>query len=166
MTVYYKEIDLDSPKGKLNYYNITETVKNVVGDSNIKNGVCYVITLHTTCSVFFEEFSHDYSETGDEYLQDDLSNLLDTLIPKFSDHDKMYKHPGPLHVEFAERVGSSAYLTSNTDAHLRATLIGNSITVPIINGELHLGRLGSLYFVDFDHRRSRTRKYVVQTMGE
>lgn len=166
MSVYYEEINLESPKGDLNYYNVTEEVRKVVENSRIQNGICYIITLHTTCSVFFEEFSHDFLGQDKEFLQQDLSNVLDNLVPKFSESEKNYTHPGPLHIEFALTVGSNEYLTSNTDAHIRATIVGNNVVAPVHDNNLNLGRLGSIYFVDFDHRRTRKRKVLVQVMGD
>lgn len=48
------------------YIDITKDVRRVIEESGIQNGICAVISPHTTCSVFFEEFCHDYNEDGIE----------------------------------------------------------------------------------------------------
>jgi secondary thiamine-phosphate synthase enzyme len=53
----------------------------------------------------------------------------------------------------------------NGHAHVRAALLGPSLTVPFVDGELQLGTWQQIIFVDFDNR-SRTRRLVVQIMGE
>ena len=165
MKVYNESIEISTPVGKLSYHNVTKEVKEIFKKSGIKEGVCFVFTPHTTCGIVFDEYMHDMTEDGDEFLQADLNNVLDKIVPKFTEEPRNYLHPGKLHVDFAISVGANEYLTSNTDAHLRSTLIGNNSTIPVYNGELQLGKYGSLYFVDFDHRRERVRNCIVHIMG-
>ena len=62
MSVYKETIQLQSHGKTPTYVNITDQVREAIKNSNIKNGICTVISPHTTCSVFFEEFSHDINE--------------------------------------------------------------------------------------------------------
>ncbi|MBJ8349997.1 YjbQ family protein [Streptococcus sp. CSL7508-lung] len=54
----------------------------------------------------------------------------------------------------------------NADAHLKASLIGASETLPIISGDLGIGKTGYVFFVDFDTTRKRKRYYHVTVIGE
>ncbi|WP_434579426.1 YjbQ family protein [Thermoanaerobacterium thermosaccharolyticum] len=54
----------------------------------------------------------------------------------------------------------------NTDAQMKATLIGSSETFIIQDSELQIGELGYIYFVDWDQNRDRTRHCKVQVLGE
>ena len=64
MAVYKETIMLKSHGKTPTYVNITPQVREAIEKSGIQNGICTVISPHTTCSVFFEEFVHDYNEAG------------------------------------------------------------------------------------------------------
>ena len=53
----------------------------------------------------------------------------------------------------------------NTDGHIRSVIMGRSVTIPIIDGEIQLGEFGLVYFADWDQVRSRTRTVITQVMG-
>lgn len=74
MAVYKETIQVASRGNTPTYINITQQVKEAIERSGIVTGICTVISPHTTCSVFFEEFVHDITEDGDEFLQVDLNN--------------------------------------------------------------------------------------------
>ena len=82
MSVYKEQINLTSHGVTPSFFDITPSVKEAIKKSKIQNGICVVISPHTTCSVFFEEFVHDYNENGDEFLQADLNNVLKKIIPE------------------------------------------------------------------------------------
>lgn len=171
--VYKQQITVQSHGNTPSYINITEEVKKVIKQSKIQNGICTVISPHTTCSVFFEEFVHDYNEAGDEFLQQDLNNVLTKIIPDQVSAD-IYTYPGEEHYKAVESWENAAeYLPNgdrkalwNCDAHLKATLIGSSQTFEVDNGKLGVGTTGYVYFVDFDRTRPRTRKCKIIVMGE
>jgi len=171
--VYKQQITVQSHGNTPSYINITEEVKKAIQQSNIQNGICTVISPHTTCSVFFEEFVHDYNEAGDEFLQQDLNNVLTKIIPDQVSAD-IYTYPGEEHYKAVESWPNAAeYLPYgdrkalwNCDAHLKATLIGSSQTFDVDNGKLGAGTTGYVYFVDFDRTRSRTRKCKIIVIGE
>ena len=133
MTVYKEQISLNSHGSTPTYLDITPQVQEAIKNSGIKSGTCTVISPHTTCSVFFEEFVHDYNEAGDEFLQEDLNNVLEKIIPN-QDSKDLYIYPGEKHYEAVEAWPNAAeYLPDgdrkalwNCDAHLKATLLGSS----------------------------------------
>jgi thiamine phosphate synthase YjbQ (UPF0047 family) len=165
MIVFNEEIKIDTPSGDVFYKNLTDVIVEKFEQTKIMEGLCLVATLHTTCSIFFEEYMHDFDENGYEFLQADLNKVFDNIVPKQNSDNDIYKHPGEKHIEFAISRGSSEYLTSNTDAHIKSTFIGNSVILPINNGKLKKGELGSIYFVDFDWKRERTRTVLVKFLG-
>ena len=173
MSVYREKIKLHSHGTTPTYLNITEQVKEAIRNSGIKDGICCVISPHTTCGVFFEEFVHDYNEAGDEFLQQDLNEVLEKIIPEHKSADQ-YNYPGEKHYEaVASWPDAEAYLPGgdrtalfNGDAHLRATLIGSSATLSVEDGKLGVGSTGYIYFVDYDRTRGRDRKCVITVIGE
>ncbi len=68
MSVYKETIPVQSHGNTPTYVNITPEVRRIIEESGIQNGICTVISPHTTCSVFFEEFVHDVNDAGDEFL--------------------------------------------------------------------------------------------------
>lgn len=173
MKIYKEQINLVSHGGTPSFFDITPQVKEAIAKSEIQNGICVVISPHTTCSVFFEEFVHDYTEDGDEFLQVDLNDVLKKIIPD-NVAEGQYNYPGEKHYEdVASWPDAEAYLPNgdrtallNCDGHLKSTLIGSSQTFDVDNGKLGVGTTGYIYFVDFDRTRSRTRKCKITIMGE
>ncbi|MHC1684594.1 MAG: YjbQ family protein [Clostridiaceae bacterium] len=173
MKIYKEQISLVSHGGTPSFFDITPQVKEAIAKSEIQNGICVVMSPHTTCSVFFEEFVHDYTEEGDEFLQVDLNDVLKKIIPD-NVAEGQYNYPGEKHYEdVASWPDAEAYLPNgdrtallNCDGHLKATLIGSSQTFDVDNGKLGVGTTGYVYFVDFDRTRSRTRKCKITIMGE
>lgn len=165
MIVFSKTLHLESNGKRTTYHNISEQVREAVMESKVVDGICVVASTHTTCSVIFEEYSHDRNFYGDEYLQVDLNEILERIIP-ICRTENQYNHPGPEHVAFAEDLmhAESKY-TLNTDAHLKASFFGCSETFVINDGKLDLGGLGSIYFVDWDHQRVRTRNCQIKILG-
>ncbi|HIX68205.1 MAG TPA: YjbQ family protein [Candidatus Anaerostipes excrementavium] len=173
MAVYKEQISVQSHGKTPTYVDITPQVKEAIEKSGIQNGTCTVISPHTTCSVFFEEFVHDYNENGDEFLQEDLNHVLEKIIPDQTSAD-IYVYPGEKHYEAVESWPNAAeYLPDgdrtalwNCDGHLKATLIGSSQVFEVDEGKLGVGTTGYIYFADFDRTRPRTRKCKIIVMGE
>lgn len=174
MAVYKETIEGIQSKGvSPTYVDITAEVRKIIRKSGIKNGICSVISPHTTCSVFFEEYVHDRMPNGKEFIFQDLDNCLEKIIPNQTAWGQ-YFYPGLKHFEDVEAWPDiKKYLPSgtreelfNADAHLKATLIGNSSTFEVDNGELGVGKTGYVYFVDFDRTHARTRKCKVVVIGE
>jgi secondary thiamine-phosphate synthase enzyme len=166
MKIYRESIDLQSEMLSPTFHDISEKVEEIVNKSGIKNGICVVYSHHTTCSVMTQECSHDKNLWGKEYLQQDLCNIMEEIVPTCRTEDQ-YLHPGPKHLEFAENVAKEdGKFSLNTDAHLRSIFFGRSETIVIIDGELDLGEFGYIYFIDWDQLRARKRVCQVQIIGE
>lgn len=145
------------------FHNLTEQVKALVRDAGVQNGQCLVFSRHTTCCVIFEEESFDRSYTGLTYLQQDLTDVFERLIPTCR-RERQYMHPGPKLTVFAAEHGEDEPGTLNTDAHLRSSIVGRSELIPIVDGQLMLGDFGQVFFIDFDQTRSRNREVIVQIL--
>ena len=174
MAVYKETITGIESKGvSPTYINITTQVREIIKKSGIKDGICTVISPHTTCSVFFEEYVHDTMPNGKEFIMQDLDNCLEKIIPNQTAWGQ-YFYPGVKHFEDVESWPDYLkYLPSgtreelfNADAHLKATILGNSATFDVDNGELGVGKTGYVYFVDFDRTHARSRKCKVVVIGE
>lgn len=173
MAVYKETILVESHGTTPTYVNITPQVKEAISRSNIQNGICSVISPHTTCSVFFEEFVHDFTEDGEEFLQVDLNNVLSKIIPDQTG-EGIYLYPGEEHYKaVASWPDAEAYLPNgdrtalwNGDAHLKSTILGSSQIFDVDNGKLGVGTTGYIYFADFDRTRPRTRKCKIIIIGE
>ena len=174
MTVYREEITGIQSKGvSPTYVNITQEIKDIIARSGIKNGIVNVISPHTTCSVFFEEYVHDTMPNGKEFIQQDLDNVLAKIIPDQTAWGQ-YFYPGLKHFEDVESWPDYLkYLPSgtreelfNADAHLKATIIGSSQTFALEDGKLGMGQTGYIYFVDFDRTHPRSRRCKVVIIGE
>lgn len=171
MKIAKEKLILTSNGQRVSYHNITEQVKGVVAKSAIKDGVCVVQSPHTTCSVIFEEFVHDQDFNGDEFLQVDLNRTLDRIIPRELSENTDYRYPGPAHLDFLMSLNDPNYPCDpgtilNGDAHLRASFLGASECFILSEGNLEIGSVGSIYFIDFDQNRIRNRTCHVMVMGE
>lgn len=147
------------------FHKITEEVQKIVNAAGVKEGLCVVYSHHTTCSVATQECSFDMSYGGLEYLQQDLVDVFEKVIPTCR-KEGQYMHPGPILTEFSEQHGEDKPGTLNTCAHLRSMIMGRSESIPLLEGKLDLGPFGHIYFIDFDHTRSRERTVTVQIIGE
>ena len=174
MAVYKETIEgIKSTGISPTYNNITAEVREIIKRSGIKDGVVHVISPHTTCSLFFEEYVHDTLPNGKEFIQQDLDNALAKIIPDQTAWGQ-YFYPGLKHFEEVEAWPDyRKYLPSgtreelwNADAHLKSTIIGNSATFEVDNGDLGVGKTGYIYFVDFDRTHPRSRRCKVVVMGE
>ncbi len=111
---------------------VTHQVKEAVGKSGVRSGICVVYCPHTTAGITI-------NENADPDVVHDLLYALDQTYPD---------RPQFRHME------------GNSAAHLKSSCIGSSVTVPIEKGELMLGRWQGIYFCEFDG--PRTRSYYVQ----
>ncbi len=169
--IYHDTITIESCTGRVSYHNITDEVKKIVELSGIENGSVLIQTAHTTCSVIFEEFVHDFDFNGDEFLQVDMNRILDRIVPRELTENTNYRYPGPKHLEFLMDLDDPNYPCDpgtilNGDAHIRASLFGPSQQFIIKDGNINIGSVGYIYFIDFDQNRQRSRKCAVLVMGE
>lgn len=165
MKIHRETLELDAKKTRPGFHQITEQVKEIADRAQIQNGICVVYSHHTTCSVVTQECSFDTTYTGLEYLQQDLCDVFEEIIPTCR-KEGQYMHPGPKLTEFSKEHGEDKPETLNTDGHLRSMFMGRSETIIVIDGKLDLGDFGHIYFIDFDQTRGRKRQVQVQVMGE
>ncbi len=163
--IYKKAFKVQSNDKICTFHNVTAQVKEILAESNIKNGIVVVYSHHTTCSVITQECAFDMSMTGLETLQQDLVDVCEKLVPTCS-REGMYLHPGPKALKFAEEHGEDARGCHNTDAHLISSIIGRSQTIVIDDGAMDLGDFGFIYFIDFDKTRARQRTVDIVIIGE
>lgn len=176
MTVFHKTLALTSHGGTPSFIDVTQLVREAVTESGIANGIVAVMSPHTTCSVYYDEWVHDLLPDGTDFLQNDLNMVLERIIPTQTDFPPAqgYSYPGIKHFEEVETWPSAAeYLPGgdrrnllNVDAHLKASVIGSSSTFPIIDGALGFGVTGYIFFVDWDRARERQRKCQLTVIGE
>ncbi len=165
MKTIRETLELVSTGQRPTFHTITEKVKDIVRRSEIKSGICVVYSRHTTCAVMIDEDSFDKAYTGLTYLQQDLADVFEKIIPTCR-KEGQYMHPGPELTVFSAEHGEDKPGTLNTDAHLRSSIMGRSESIPIFDGNMELGEFGHIYFVDFDHTRARERQVSVQIIGE
>ncbi|HOE84074.1 MAG TPA: YjbQ family protein [Sphaerochaeta sp.] len=151
--------------GRPTFHDVTDQVATLVKGSDFTDGIVMVYSQHTTCSVMIQEQSDDVDYWGEQFIMQDLVGVLDTIIPTCRTQGQ-YLHPGPLHIKIAttERDEEPSW-SLNTDAHLRSVLMGRSVTIPLVDGEMKLGEFGRIYFADFDQVRARDRIVRVQIVG-
>ena len=166
MKIFKETVEVQSEGLHPTFHEITARVKSILERSKITDGICIVYSHHTTCSVIMQEYSHDKTYSGLEYLQQDLCSLMEKLVPTCREEGQ-YMHPGPEHIIAGEAAGDpGAWASLNTEAHLRSVIFGRSESIVIANGEIDLGQFGFIYFIDWDQVRARKREVQIQIIGE
>jgi len=115
---------------------ITSEIENALRESGAADGVCVLFTQHTTCGLTI-------NENADPDVKSDMLLFLKNTIPQFYDGFRHYEH--------------------NSDAHIKSSLMGASVTVPCSNGKLLLGRWQGIYLCEFDG--ARERKVLIQILA-
>ena len=120
--------------------DVTEKVREIVSKSKIREGLACVFVAGSTGAVTTIEH-----EPG---LVTDMRDAMDRLYPK------------SINYEHHQRWGDG-----NGHSHIRASLVGPSLTVPIVDGNLLLGTWQQIVFLEFDNK-PRTRELTVQIVGD
>jgi secondary thiamine-phosphate synthase enzyme len=139
LTVVTKQLSIRT-KGEGEILDITSEVSRAVVETRLKNGTVTVFVPGSTGALTTIEY-----ETG---LLKDFPDMLERLAPKNLD----YEHERQWH-------------DGNGHSHVRASLIGPSLTIPFVNGRLTLGTWQQIIFMELDVR-SRLRNLVIQIVGE
>ena len=129
-----------STRGNADVKDITAEITRVVNTSKIRNGTVTIFCPSSTSALTTIEY-----ESG---CVSDLRRLFDEIIPQ----NREYAHNARWH-------------DGNGHSHVRAALLGPSLTIPFVEGSLTLGTWQQVIYVDFDVR-SRSRELVVQIIGE
>jgi secondary thiamine-phosphate synthase enzyme len=107
---------------------LTDEVRQRLKESGLSEGICVLYVQHTTAGLTI-------NENADPDVPSDLLHALRTLLPQ---HGMGFRHG-----------------EENSDAHIKASLTGSSVTVPFHKGELLLGRWQGIFLCEFDGGRER-----------
>ena len=108
------------------FVDITGQVRQIVEAGKVQNGLCQIFVPHTTAGVTI-------NENADPDVVTDMLAALKRMVP-----DLPYRHG-----------------EGNSPAHVKSTLVGCSITIPIVDGRLCMGTWQGIYFCEFDGPRTR-----------
>ena len=109
------------------FLEITSEVKEIVKNSKVKNGICFLYVPHTTASIFI-------NENADPSVREDIENFLEKLVPE---------------------KGNYQHLEGNSASHIKSALLGSSLSIFIEDGNLLLGTWQGIFFAEFDGPRRR-----------
>jgi secondary thiamine-phosphate synthase enzyme len=137
--VFSKEISLQT-RGFSDIVNITDKVRDVLEKSEVKEGIVHIFNIGSTGSISTIEY--------EPALVEDMKEKLEDLVPR----SMSSRH-------------SQTWGDDNGFSHIRATLMGPNIAVPVSGGTLVLGTWQQIIAIDHDNR-SRSRRIFIQVMGE
>jgi len=139
MAVYSERLELRT-KGEVEAIDITDKVASVVRKSGLAAGIACVFTPSSTSAIVANE-----SGAG---VDDDLAAVLERVVPRRAE----YRHEERWH-------------DGNGHSHARASLLGQSFTLPFEDGKPRLGTWQQIWFVELDNK-PRSREVVVTLVGE
>ncbi len=116
------------------FLDITREVSEVVAEDEVETGICHLFVPHTTAGVAINEGS-------DPAVAKDIITALGRLVPEEGDY---------LHRE------------GNSDAHIKATLVGSQLSIPCREGQLTLGTWQNIFLCEFDGPRMRQIHVVLK----
>lgn len=134
---YTKYLVLNTKKQK-EILNITDEVMDAVKESEIKEGLCLINSMHITSSVFIND-----EESG---LKQDFMEWLEEIAPEKPE----YRH---------HQTGED-----NADAHLKRTIMGREVIVAITDGRLDFGPWEQIFYGEFDGQRNK--RILIKIIGE
>lgn len=114
-------------KSRTEFVDVTAEVQEAVSASGIDSGLCVLYVPHTTGAVTI-------NESADPSVKGDILMVLNRIVP----WEAEYRH-----------------LEGNSPAHVKATLVGASETIPVVDGRLALGTWQGIFFCEFDGPRTR-----------
>ncbi|HDZ76557.1 MAG TPA: YjbQ family protein [Candidatus Omnitrophica bacterium] len=129
-----------STKGNCDIINISDDIADALSSSGLRDGTVTVFCVGSTGGIMTCEY-----EPG---LAADIKDFFQKIIPQ----NKSYKH-------------DETWGDANGHSHLRASLLGSSVSVPFIDKKLVLGTWQQVVFIDFDNR-PRSREVILQFIGE
>lgn len=127
---------------RLQVVDLTEQVMSLVRQIGIAEGTVHLFSMHTTCTVFINEFQ--------KALVADVEHFLERIVPR----DGRWQHNDP-QLSDCDR--------ANADSHLRALLLGHQLTLQVSGGEVVLGQWQRILLAELDGPRTRTLR--LQVMG-
>ncbi len=121
--------------GREGMLDITKEAQKFVDAGKQSEAVCILFTQHTTRGLTI-------NENADPDVKSDMLGFLERLIPQYEPHFKHYEH--------------------NSDAHIKSSLVGPSLTIPVSGGKLLLGCWQGIYLCEFDGPRERTVIFMMR----
>ncbi len=131
--VHVRRLEVQTSK-RMEIHDLTETVREMVRASGVTAGLVTVSTMHTTTAVFVNE-----PQTA---LLDDIHQMLERLVPRAEE----WKHNDPRYSDCDRQ---------NADAHLRAIMLGSSVTLQVAEGALTMGQWQRVLLAELDGPRKR-----------
>jgi secondary thiamine-phosphate synthase enzyme len=141
LVVYAESLTIQT-SDRIELLDVTDQVMAFVRTSRIREGTLSVWSMHTTCAVFINE--------AQAALHADIKQFLDQVVVR----DAAWMHNDPEHSD-CDRM--------NADSHLRAMILGHSLTLQVTGGELVLGQWQRILVAELDGPRSRSLR--LQAMG-
>lgn len=135
-----KKIQVET-KGNCEVVNITEQTIEALCESGIRDGVVTVFNVGSTAAI-----------TTTEYEPGLVNYDIKAVFEKISPENGVYEHEKTWHDD-------------NGHSHVRATLLGPSLSIPVVAGQMTLGTWQQIILVDFD-TRARSRTVICQIVGE
>jgi secondary thiamine-phosphate synthase enzyme len=135
MYIIWSEVIVPT-SSRVQLLDVTARIADELSRSKVKSGVCYLYVPHTTAGVTI-------NENADPDVVTDIINGLEKLVPSR---------------------GNYHHAEGNSDAHIKASLVGFSGIVPIIDGKLAVGTWQGIYFCEFDG--PRRRKLLIGISGD
>ena len=127
---------------RIDVRDLTEQVMALVRKLRISEGLVSIVSMHTTCAVLINEHQ--------PALVKDMKKFIEEIVER----DARWLHNDPDHSDCDRR---------NADSHLRALMLGHSLTLQVSGGELVLGQWQRILMADLDGPRARTLR--LQVMG-
>lgn len=121
-------------RSRVEFLDITSKVRDVISRSGVRDGIAVVYVPHTTAAVTI-------NESADPAVAKDIMNKLSELVPEN---------------------GSYRHTEGNSDAHIKSTIVGNSVNLIISQGSPVFGTWQGVFFCEFDGPRNR--KVIVQVV--
>ncbi|MGE5835075.1 MAG: secondary thiamine-phosphate synthase enzyme YjbQ [Acidobacteriota bacterium] len=125
-------------KKRQEFIRITDDVAKIVGASGVREGMVLVSAMHITAAVYVNDW------------EDGLINDFQEWLEKLAPAGRPYQH---------HQTGED-----NADAHLKRTIMGHQVIVPITAGKLDLGPWEQIFYAEFDGQRRK--RVIVKVMGE
>ena len=119
---------------RLELLNITSDINETIRKQGLRSGIALIQTLHTTTAIFINEFQ--------QALLEDVKSFLEKVVGRFD----YWRHNDPRHSDCDRH---------NADAHLRAMMLGHTLSLPVCNGALALGYWQSVLLAELDGPRDR-----------
>jgi secondary thiamine-phosphate synthase enzyme len=139
LTVHGETIVVQTDQ-RIELIDLTSRVMDFVRQFNIREGLVSLWSMHTTCTLFINEF-----QTA---LLTDIKHFLEELVAR----DAEYLHNNPEHSD-CDRM--------NADSHLRAMLLGHSLTLQVSGGEVVLGQWQRILMAELDGPRARSLRIQI-----